>query len=214
MSSDRPTGGISLAIPAQPEYLSLVRAVVAAAAALDPGLGDARIEDLRIAVSEATTNAIEAHANLGSEERITIRCDLADDRIEVEVQDHAESGFDPCLRVRARAHLELANIGSRVAIADLRESLNRDDTRVDLDLVDAVAKIGKRDELSILLRAWQREDPFTRRRIADAVRAIMKRERIRRNAKILRTLQPGELSTLLRIMPPAAVRRNAARKRR
>ncbi len=88
------SGPISLVIPAQPEYLSLVRAVVAAAAALDPGLGDARIEDLRIAVSEATTNAIEAHANLGSEERITIRCDLADDRIEVEVQDHASAGFD------------------------------------------------------------------------------------------------------------------------
>lgn len=89
------SGPISLAIPAQPEYLSLVRAVVAAAAALDPGLGDARIEDLRIAVSEATTNAIEAHATLGSEERITIRCDLADDRIEVEVQDRASGGFDP-----------------------------------------------------------------------------------------------------------------------
>ena len=88
-------GLISLAIPAQAEYLSLVRAVVAAAAALDPGLGVNRIEDLRIAVSEATTNAIEAHANLGSEERITIRCDLAEDRIEVEVQDHVGSNFDP-----------------------------------------------------------------------------------------------------------------------
>lgn len=86
-------GVISLAIPAQPEYLSLVRAVVAAAAALDPGLGDDRIEDLRVAVSEATTNAIEAHANLGSEERINIRCDLGDDRIEVEVQDHAVADF-------------------------------------------------------------------------------------------------------------------------
>ncbi len=88
------TSGINLVIPAQPEYLSLVRAVVAAAAALDPGLGDDRIEDLRIAVSEATTNAIEAHANLGSRERITIRCDLADDRIEVEVEDHADPGFE------------------------------------------------------------------------------------------------------------------------
>ncbi len=88
------TSGIRLVIPAQPEYLSLVRAVVAAAAALDPGLGDDRIEDLRIAVSEATTNAIEAHANLGSRERITIRCDLAEDRIEVEVEDHADPHFD------------------------------------------------------------------------------------------------------------------------
>jgi serine/threonine-protein kinase RsbW len=88
------SSAISLEIPAQPEYLSLVRAVVAAAAALDPGLGDERIEDLRVAVSEATTNAIEAHANLGSTERITIRCDLEEDRIEVEVQDHADPYFD------------------------------------------------------------------------------------------------------------------------
>lgn len=88
------TSGISLQIPAQPEYLSLVRAVIAAAAALDPGLGDQRIEDLRLAVSEAATNAIEAHATLGSDERITIRCDLSGDRIEVEVQDRAR-GLTP-----------------------------------------------------------------------------------------------------------------------
>ena len=89
------SNAISLVIPAQPEYLSLVRSVVAAAAALDPNLGDDRIEDLRIAVSEATTNAIEAHAVMGSTETITIRCDLDEDRIEVEVEDHATSGFDP-----------------------------------------------------------------------------------------------------------------------
>ncbi len=87
-------GGVELEIPAHSEFLSLVRAVVATAAALDPRLGDERIEDLRLAVSEATTNAIESHAQLGSEERIAIRCDLGEDRIEVEVQDHGE-GFDP-----------------------------------------------------------------------------------------------------------------------
>ena len=53
-----------------------------------------RLEDLRLAVSEATTNAIRSHANLGSEERITIRCGLTDDRIEVEVQDRGP-GFNP-----------------------------------------------------------------------------------------------------------------------
>ena len=53
---------IELRIPARAEYLSLVRAVVAAAASLDPRLADSRIDDLRLVVSEATTNAIEAHA--------------------------------------------------------------------------------------------------------------------------------------------------------
>tara|TARA_B110000014_G_C20034467_1_gene537372 strand:- start:83 stop:538 length:456 start_codon:yes stop_codon:yes gene_type:complete len=86
--------GIILEIPSQVEYLSLVRAVVASAASLDQTLGDQRIDDLRLAVSEATTNAIRSHANLGSNERITIRFGLEGDRIEVEVQDRG-SGFDP-----------------------------------------------------------------------------------------------------------------------
>ena len=88
------TSGITLEIPAKAEYLSLVRAVFVSAAALDPAVEDQRLEDLRLAVSEATTNAIRSHANLGSEERITIRCGLTDDRIEVEVQDRGP-GFNP-----------------------------------------------------------------------------------------------------------------------
>lgn len=81
-------------LPARPEYLALARQVVAAAAGLEPTFRDERIEDLRLAVSEATTNAVEAHAHLGSDERIKIRCNLADDRIEVQVVDQG-GGFDP-----------------------------------------------------------------------------------------------------------------------
>lgn len=86
-------GEVVLEIPARPEYLALVRQVVAAAAAVEPTFRDERIEDLRIAVSEAATNAIEAHADLESEERIVLRCNLGDDRIEVEVSDRG-GGFE------------------------------------------------------------------------------------------------------------------------
>lgn len=85
--------GVELEIPARPEYLALVRAIISSAASIDPQLRDERIEDLRLAVSEATTNAIEAHARLDSDERVVIRCNLSDERIEVEVHDHG-SGFD------------------------------------------------------------------------------------------------------------------------
>jgi serine/threonine-protein kinase RsbW len=85
---------VQLEIPAHVDYLALTRQVVAAAAAIEPRFHDERIDDLRIAVSEATTNAIEAHADLASDERILIRCNLDDDRIEVEVLDQA-GGFDP-----------------------------------------------------------------------------------------------------------------------
>lgn len=85
---------VVLEIPARPEYLSLARQVVAASAALEPTFRDDRIDDLRLAVSEATTNAIESHVDLGSDERIVIRCNLDAERIEVEVLDRG-AGFDP-----------------------------------------------------------------------------------------------------------------------
>ncbi|WP_208027570.1 ATP-binding protein [Rhabdothermincola sediminis] len=85
---------VELVIPARAAYLALARQVVAAAASVEPTFRDERIDDLRLAVSEATTNAIEAHADLSRDEQIRIRCNLADDRIEVEVLDRGP-GFDP-----------------------------------------------------------------------------------------------------------------------
>jgi serine/threonine-protein kinase RsbW len=87
-------GVVELEIPARPEYLSLARLVVAAAASIDVAMKDERIEDLRVAVSEATTNAIEAHTTLDGGDRIVIRCNLADDRVEVEIEDQG-LGFEP-----------------------------------------------------------------------------------------------------------------------
>lgn len=84
---------VVLEIPARPEYLHLVRQVVAAAAQLEPTFPEERIEDLRIAVSEAATNAVEAHVGASAQERILLRCDLSDDRIQVEVLDRG-GGFD------------------------------------------------------------------------------------------------------------------------
>ena len=85
---------VVLEMPARPEYLTLARLVVAAAASIEATFRHEKIEDLRVAVSEATTNAIEAHARMSGEDRITIRCDLAEERIEVEVRDEGP-GFDP-----------------------------------------------------------------------------------------------------------------------
>lgn len=85
---------VELEIPARPDFLSLARLVITGAANIEPSFSDDRIEDLRIAVSEACTNAIEAHASSGADDRIVLRCDLAEDRIEVQVTDRG-SGFDP-----------------------------------------------------------------------------------------------------------------------
>ena len=85
---------VELEIPARPDFLSLARLVITGAATIEPTFSDTRIDDLRLAVSEACTNAIEAHVSSGHDERILIRCDLAEDRIEVAVTDQG-GGFDP-----------------------------------------------------------------------------------------------------------------------
>lgn len=85
---------VELDIPARAEFIAIARQVVAAAASVEPTFRHDRIEDLRVAVSEATTNAMQAVARVGSHERILIRCNLADDRVEVEVIDEG-TGFDP-----------------------------------------------------------------------------------------------------------------------
>ena len=87
-------GELMLEIPARADYVSLVRVVVAAAAELEPDIDTDRIDDLRVAVSEATTNAIEAHATTGTDDRIRIQCNLADDQVAVVVHDEG-IGFDP-----------------------------------------------------------------------------------------------------------------------
>ena len=81
-------------IPARPEYLSLVRSLVVEAAEMDSTLARERIEDFKVAVSEATTNAIEAHARACRDESIRIRCTLTDDRLEFHITDRG-FGFYP-----------------------------------------------------------------------------------------------------------------------
>lgn len=86
-------GEVRLEVPARPGYLHLVRSVVAAAASVDARIPAARVADLRIAVSEAATNAIAALTRSAAEDRIVVRCILDDASLEVEVSDRG-AGFD------------------------------------------------------------------------------------------------------------------------
>lgn len=85
-------------VPAAPEYLALVRMVVAGTARIDPLLDDEHVDDLRVIVSEACTNAIEASTppdGSGDEPPlIAIEVRLMPSRVEVIVDD-VGSGFDP-----------------------------------------------------------------------------------------------------------------------
>lgn len=86
-------GVVELEVPPRSDHLSLVRLVVETTTSMDGRLSERDIDDLRLAVSEASANAVEALHGLGSDTPIRIRIDLGDDHIAVTVTDHG-GGFD------------------------------------------------------------------------------------------------------------------------
>ena len=88
---------LELEIPASPEYIAIARLVVSSIASSRRNLADDRIDDLKLAVSEACTNAIESygpHADDGVRDRVRIRVRDDDEKLEVDVADSGP-GFDP-----------------------------------------------------------------------------------------------------------------------
>jgi serine/threonine-protein kinase RsbW len=87
---------IELDFPARPDYLALVRTVVTMIAATGSKLPDSRIDDLRLAVTEACANAIDAERRRpnGPGGPVILRCWVEPERVIVEVHDGA-GGFDP-----------------------------------------------------------------------------------------------------------------------
>lgn len=85
---------IHLEIPPRLDYLAVVRLVVVTAAALDPPLADSRLDDLRLAVTEACSNAIKAHRPEAEDDPVVVSCHLDEDRFRVDIRDRGP-GFDP-----------------------------------------------------------------------------------------------------------------------
>jgi serine/threonine-protein kinase RsbW len=85
---------LELEIPARPEYIAIARLVVSSVASARRNLGDTRVDDLKLAVSEACTNAIEAYPFRRGDESVKILVRDDDDKLEVDVTDTGP-GFDP-----------------------------------------------------------------------------------------------------------------------
>lgn len=85
---------LELSIPSRAEYIAVVRLVVSSLAMARRALADERIDDLKLAVSEACTNAIEANSSVPGGAPVVVSCWEAQERFEVCIAD-AGSGFDP-----------------------------------------------------------------------------------------------------------------------
>ena len=77
---------VEIDIPPGSPYVGVVRLAVAALARAR-GLDEERVEDLRIAVSEACANAVLAHEEQGSDEPVSVRWNDHEGRIVIEVAD-------------------------------------------------------------------------------------------------------------------------------
>jgi serine/threonine-protein kinase RsbW len=84
---------IELVIPPRTEHLALVRLVVQSTASVNGQVPSRRIDDLRLAVSEACANALDAADATGSDAPVRITIELDEDLVAVTVTDQA-GGFD------------------------------------------------------------------------------------------------------------------------
>lgn len=85
---------VELEFPPRNDHLVLVRLLVESTAAIDGRMARRHVHDLRLAVSEASANAVDAQQAVGSDQPVHLRMELDDDRIVVTITDHA-GGFDP-----------------------------------------------------------------------------------------------------------------------
>ncbi|MCY4630495.1 MAG: ATP-binding protein [bacterium] len=85
---------VEIKIPPRTEYVAMVRNLITEVVARQAGVEVQRLEDLRVAVSEAVTNAITAHDRRRIAAPIRICCVGAPGRVEIGVYDRG-GGFDP-----------------------------------------------------------------------------------------------------------------------
>ncbi len=83
---------VTLEIPPRSAHLALVRLVVDSAVRIGGVLTDRRLDDLRLAVSEACANALDAQHAAGSDAPVAVAIELDDRTVTVTVVDHA-GGF-------------------------------------------------------------------------------------------------------------------------
>ena len=84
---------VEIAIPTGTVYVGIIRLAVASLAR-SAGFDEERVDDIRIAVSEACTNAVLTNEEAGSSDPITFRWSESTDQIVVEVGDRGAVGAE------------------------------------------------------------------------------------------------------------------------
>ncbi len=82
---------LELSVPSRTEYIAVVRLVVASLVSARRSVAAERIDDLKLAVSEACTNAMEANlASRQADPRVVVTVWEAPERLEVCIADSGQ----------------------------------------------------------------------------------------------------------------------------
>jgi serine/threonine-protein kinase RsbW len=121
----KPVNTIDITIPSSSEFVGVVRlAISGIAARMDFTIEE--IEDIKIAVSEACTNAVQYayDKNKSAKEKIFITCNLYEDKLEIIVKDLGK-GFDLNQAVSTKKTKPAANtIGLGLGITFIRSLMD------------------------------------------------------------------------------------------
>jgi len=180
LAADPSTAVRALALPAA--------APGVAAAAAPAVLGRAAGSELP-ADPDALRQAIVA---AGAGAPLTALLDIVE---RVREREAAASGpeREPWTRVRGAAHAALAARDSRLALYDLRESIDQAAEPLPVEFLAALSRIGDASCLEAIAAAWRRGSAASRRdwwhdHLAEAFRSIVKREKITRRHAVVRKI--------------------------
>jgi serine/threonine-protein kinase RsbW len=105
---------VTLTIPAKPEYVTLSRLALTGLSLVRP-LTDGTLADLKLALTEATSNSVR-HAYSNGEGHVQISFELHEDRMVVEVSDDGPGFEERRPGPNAAAHEDLSEGGLGIAI--------------------------------------------------------------------------------------------------
>lgn len=114
-------------------------------------------------------------------------------------------------RTRGMAHVTLARRGSRVALYDLRESLEAATTPLPVEFVTALSLVGDASCLEAIAAAYTRAtDIWWRRHLVDTFRGIVKREGLTRRHAVIKRIEKRWSRGFKELWPTGAGRAGGA----
>jgi HEAT repeat protein len=127
----------------------------------------------------------QAVAARGAEAPLTVLHKIIE-RVRIREAAAAAGDVDAWRVVRATTHLALASRGSRLAVYDLRESVEALGSQTPMGMLSALQQVGDASVLEAVADAWsQSPDAWFRGQLVTIFRAIVAREKItKRNATI------------------------------